>query len=295
MLIFIQHFGCDYFYGSDNTEIIESHSTFKRPIKDNYKAKDVIVNKVNSKKLKPVDLFISKDSSRNIKQSCISESQFINDSRQSILKGWVINTFGFGKVDYVNYLNEEELINLSNTNNDRAMLILGLNYRWNARFNNSQSPFVKPPEIPEINYKAKQYDQTMMKKAIAWLKKAAYHGNLGAFTELSIAYDYEIEFLRNHSDSSKIEHKTSIEELILTSLAYQNLINYIFPNLEPEKITQTGKRLTADRRMKYHKLLNKLKQQWQKERLKLGYNENIDLDVPKEFYELKVLEQKLCD
>jgi len=205
-------------------------------------------------------LFINKDSLESIKQSCISDSQFLKDSRQNIVQNWVINYFGYGKVDYVNYLDEQELLDLSNTNNNRAMLILGLNYRWNARFDNFQSRFVKAPETPKINYKEKQYDQTMMKKSIGWLKKAAYHGNLGAFTELSIAYDYENDFLRKQVDSSKMDHNANIEELILTSMVYQNLINYIFPDLEPEKIIQTGQNLTDDRRIKYHKLLKKLKQ-----------------------------------
>lgn len=224
-------------------------------------------------------------------QQCISEAELINDKRQVVVQDWATETFGFGKVDYVNYLNESELLKLTDADNSRAMLILGLNYRWHARNENFQSAFVKPPELKTPDYQSRPYDQPMMHKSIYWLEQAATRGELGAFTELSIAYDYEIEYLRQQ----KPQDGEKIESLMIRSMAYTVLMDYLVPELASEDIADTAEILSNERRQKYYETLDELKTQWQANRVSLGLHETIELNIPPEYYELQTLNQRICE
>lgn len=226
-----------------------------------------------------------------VEQQCLSEVEFNNDFRQAVVKDWATETFGYGKVDYVNYLDESQLLDLANADNGRAMLILGLNYRWHARMNNFQSRFVRPPDVPQPEYKPRRYDQLMMQKSIHWLEQAALRGELGAFTELSIAYDYEIEFLRYTKSTATDE----IEAMTLKSMAYSVFVNYLIPQLGVDDVSALASQLSTDRQQKYGQILNQLKTQWQQQRVQLGYADKIELQIPPEYHELKKLNDRLCD
>ncbi len=51
---------------------------------------------------------------------------------------------------------------------------------------------------------------------------------------------------------------------------------------------------SADKRLLFENAFNEVKQNWEEKRNLLGYDAKIAIDIPAEFYELKVIEKRIC-
>lgn len=220
------------------------------------------------------------------KQTCTPPEVYDNDPRHYVIEQFLNEQYFSTQVDYINYLDEEELLKLAHEDNVRAMYILGLNYRWNARMANFRSELVLPPEMPKPEYKARKLDRQMMKKSRFWLRKAALNGQLSALAEIAVSYNHEVFLLNTSFQGNGVD----IVKLIVTAQAYRALHDWLAPQLaENEPVERT-----QEEQAMFEQLLSQLKAQWTSQREALGFDSQIELNWPSEYDELKVLEATVC-
>ncbi|MEP1448172.1 MAG: hypothetical protein ABJK37_18860 [Paraglaciecola sp.] len=220
--------------------------------------------------------------------SCATHQQLNADVDQQAVYQWIEDSGGIDIATLANiyaYSSEADLLQAAKNGDSTAMLALGINYKWHAIHENFQADRLRPKDQPDIVYTLKPLDKNIMKKARYWLMQAALNNQLKGLSELAFSYIDE----KNQSES--IKEKQTLE---LNFLAYFSLVDYMQPSSEK---TMPANLFYVDDKEKQESLENKLEElvtQWRKDRLKMGQNENLELNPSKEVMQYLKLQRTLC-
>lgn len=184
---------------------------------------------------------------------------------------------------YYQYLNEEELLLASEKGDSIAMRILGINYQWNSSYDNFQSGFVKPKELPPVKYQRKKFDKSIDEKSKFWLYKSALEGQSLALNEIAISYKYQI-ISRKEDGVLDPEEEQNLKNY---ERAYRILYEYVTPDItnflvpkEQQKSNMSG--FSQNEIEKITQIVEELKSEWRAKRSELGYPEFIKIDIPED-------------
>jgi len=225
--------------------------------------------------------------------NCVKANEFYQNPKHLVLNAWDVNNFGFANINEVTsyyYSNEEDLVHAAEVGDERAMLILGVNYRWYTTMTSFQSVLIRPTELPRVKYQTKPYDRSIMEKSRYWLKQAALNNLLSGLGEISISYDREKEYLEKYSP----ENIESIQKARLMSLAFKKLFYAQSPEYFASSIQFLPKLETKQDQELFDKLFSATKVLWTEQRKALGYLGNEVLRPPVEFFELRKIQEHLC-
>ena len=227
---------------------------------------------------------------RKIKEACTPKHVFDKNPNHVVVEQWQFDNLGFGKVDYANYLNEEQLLDQANAGDVRAMYVLGTNYRWHATMESFQSIFIRPKEYPPVEYKERPLVNKVMTQARFWLIQAAYYGHVGALESLAYSYDKEAAYFEKQQHN----RKQQIQTLRMTSIAYSAMQAWLLPDLAPFLKQYDTSILNNNELAEFNDLLLQNKRRWLENRKALGLDPKWRLAVPKELWEIQLQRKNLC-
>ena len=229
-------------------------------------------------------------------EKCIEPRSYANDPRHDVINRYIKEDYLGLHVDYVNYLNEQELLALAEEGNVRAMLILGLNYRWNARMESFQAKMVRPPELDRPNYKIKEkLDLTIMAKSRYWLARAAVNGQVAALAQIASNYRYQAVLLKKETDENDQQDtndkKAEYDNLIAHDIAYQLLHHKMAPQLSNYDDLEP---IDPKIQPQVDKIYAQIENSWNLRRTRLGLPIQYELNLPPEFEEIEKLRDQIC-
>lgn len=219
---------------------------------------------------------------------CIPLEDFNQDPRHRIIANYIKNDYLAGEIDYINYLNNDELQELANNNNVKAMYILGVNHQWNALYEGDRAERFRPQEIekqPIIVRKA--FNLESWQQAQRWLERAATHGQISALIDISVGYQQQAYMLEEQGQYSE----KVIQKIKQNAIAYMQLHQQLAPEISTRSdidalIENLGEPDPA--------LFKHLQRRWKKEREDLGLSEQLELNLPPEIAEINQLRENLC-
>ena len=219
---------------------------------------------------------------------CIPLEKFNQDPRHQIIANYIKNDYLAGEIDYINYLNNDELEELARNNNVKAMYILGVNHQWNALYEGDRAERFRPQEIekqPIIVRKA--FNLESWQQAQRWLERAATHGQISALIDISVGYQQQAYMLEEQGQYSE----KVIQKIKQNAIAYMQLHQQLAPEISTRSELNT---LIEELGEPDPALLNLLQRRWKKEREDLGFSEQVELNLPPEIAEINQLRENLC-
>lgn len=221
--------------------------------------------------------------------NCISESDVIRNEKFELLFVWVQENIGANVIDSYNYLSEDELL-LAARFDSRAMLILGINYRWHS----SHESFTSPEVLEGSNVKqatTKPYELATINKAIHYLMLAKVNGELSASDELYRALMEKRDHLL--SINKKGLYNSEIEILELNALANQMFLSRIYPDAFPID-NSSIEHLSKEQLSQLNEVITNEDAKYAEKRLTLGYPFKNQLSIPNEVKEIMNEISDLC-
>lgn len=223
-------------------------------------------------------------------QSCITQAQINKSPILAEVEQWRFDTFGMGKIENENYMNEADLLDQANSGNIYAMFLLGYNYLFYSRTDTFHSPLVRPKTLKKLKHKSRPLDRAVNDKAYFWFEQAALNGIVGGFEGLRFALFDEIHRLENLQPLD--EEKLNLLRLKL--IAYEALQGWVVKEFAQYKKFQPPKGLIAQEQALFDEVFGELKQKWQKDRQALGFDYRFSINVPAAFHALEAMEARRC-
>lgn len=225
---------------------------------------------------------------KSTEQQCVSHNTFNHDPRHRIVANYIKNEYLAGEIDYINYLNNDELEQLARNQNVKAMYILGINYQWNSIYEGDRSERFRPQEIEKQPIKARTaFNLQSFQKAQYWLEKAAFNGQISALIDIAVGYQQQAYMIEEKGEYSE----KVIQNIKQNAIAYMQLHQQLAPELSQRTeidslIAQLGESDSAR--------LALLQKRWKKAREDLGLSQHLELNLPPEIAQISKLRKQLC-
>lgn len=235
----------------------------------------------------PVDMSVNNTEpaapAKNPSKDCMPQAEYSSSPALATLENWFLEHIGIGLIANENYLNKAELTEQAHAGNAYAMLLLGQNYLWHVKNASFYSPIIRPMELPKLDDKERPYDVKTMVKARFWLEQAALHGMVGGLDDLGMSYASEMRYMAKQKAVD--EDKKII--LSLTTVAYRELMDWLLPDFYGNDVL--GSTVPPEYQESLIAIVNELKAKWRKDRLALGFEVQLNIEVPPELEQLKAI------
>lgn len=237
---------------------------------------------------------------QHLDRECVELSEYTQDIRHEVMDKWMVENLMTSNLNTsmskYSYAGEELLIEYAESGDAKAMWSLGINYRWNSRYENFLSPFLKPTDVPFPEYVAKPLNIAILDKSRYWFEQAAINGLISGLVELDITYTIELNLISSEK-ADQIERTEEIKldrlvnkKLIKTiSPQFADLMNNFTPGWEDKSELSSGAQAILEDK------LNKKIKNWNEARRKKGLQLNYEILIPEEVKQLNALHHNLCN
>lgn len=217
-------------------------------------------------------------------KACTPQAEYLASPALATLEHWMLEFVGIGNVTHENYFNKAELTEQAHAGNAYAMLLLGQNYLWHVENESFYAPIIRPQELPKLDNKKRPYNVKTMVKARFWLEQAVLHGMVGGFQDLSNSYIREWGYVTKQKSTD--EDKAT--KLMVTSYAYRQLMVWLLPGFYDNDLLRPI--VPPEFQESFTVIVNELKAKWRKDRLAMGFEVQLNVEIPPELEQLRAIE-----